>query len=105
MPATSAGGEQLSDLAAELRELGGRATTPIFIDQEGGRINRLKPPLAPDYPTPAAFGRLYRRRAGKPASAPPGFTGGCSLPISPAYGINADCVPCLDVPVAGADNR
>ena len=50
---------QLSDLTAELREIGGRAATPIFIDQEGGRINRLKPPMAPAYPTPADLGRLH----------------------------------------------
>ncbi|MBO0902209.1 beta-N-acetylhexosaminidase [Jiella sonneratiae] len=92
---------QLADLVAELKELGGRETTPIFIDQEGGRINRLRPPLAPAYPTPAAIGRLFALdpEAGERAAW---LQGRLLAADVMAFGINADCVPCLDVPVAGA---
>jgi beta-N-acetylhexosaminidase len=34
---------------------------PVFIDQEGGRVQRLRPPLAETYPPGAAIGALYRR--------------------------------------------
>ncbi|ORE98253.1 beta-N-acetylhexosaminidase [Aurantimonas sp. 22II-16-19i] len=94
-------GRQVADLVASLKEIGGRATTPIFIDQEGGRINRLRPPLAPAYPAPAAIGELFAadRRAGERAAW---LQGRLLAADVMAYGINADCVPCLDVPVAGA---
>ena len=31
---------------------------PVFIDQEGGRVQRLRPPLAPNYPAGGALGAL-----------------------------------------------
>jgi beta-N-acetylhexosaminidase len=94
-------GGQLSDLVAELREVGGRASTPIFVDQEGGRINRLRPPLAPAYPAPADIGRLHaaNAEAGERAAWLQGRL--LAADLMP-YGINADCIPCVDVPVPGA---
>src|SRR5690606_8482809 len=53
--------QQIRDLVAEARECAGRADAPVFIDQEGGRVQRLRPPLAPNYPPAARFGELYRR--------------------------------------------
>ncbi|MCB8836674.1 beta-N-acetylhexosaminidase [Aurantimonas sp. VKM B-3413] len=94
-------GPQLADLVAELRELGGRPTTPIFIDQEGGRIQRLRPPLAPSYPPAEALGHLYRLHASEGQRAA-WLQGRLLADDLAAYGINADCVPCLDVPVEGA---
>src|SRR6185369_17799600 len=35
---------QVSDLVASLRALIGRPDAPVLIDQEGGRVQRLKPP-------------------------------------------------------------
>ena len=98
-----AGGGQLSDLVAELRELGGRESTPVFVDQEGGRINRIRPPIAPHYPPPAAFGRLFAadREAGERATW---LCGRLLADDLARFGINADCIPCLDVPVTGADD-
>ena len=98
-----ASGSQLADLVAELREAGGRASTPIFVDQEGGRINRLKPPLAPSYPTPADIGRLYAAdaEAGERAAWLQGRL--LAADLMP-FGINADCIPCVDVPVPGANS-
>lgn len=92
---------QLADLVAELIDLGGRATTPIFIDQEGGRIQRLNPPLAPTYPPAAELGRLY---LSDPIAAERAawLQGRLLADDVMAYGINADCIPCLDVPTADA---
>src|SRR5690606_28454151 len=90
-------------LCASLRECIGNENAPIFIDQEGGRVQRLRPPLAPDYPAAAEIGALcLRDRAA-----------GCRAAWLQArllaadltrLGIDADCLPVLDVPVAGASN-
>ena len=51
---------QVTDLVREaLHELGGEA--PVLVDQEGGRVQRLGPPLWPAYPPGAAYGRIYDR--------------------------------------------
>ena len=92
---------QLSDLVAELKELGGGDATPILVDQEGGRVQRLRPPMAPNRPVAEEIGRLFRRdeEAGLRAA----FLQGRILAADIlAYGINANCVPCLDAPVEGA---
>lgn len=57
---------QLRRLTDTLRELDGRANLPILIDQEGGRVARMKAPEWPDFPSGAAFDALYERA---PASA------------------------------------
>src|SRR3546814_18347865 len=58
--------EQLRRLTEELRSLDGRAQLPILIDQEGGRVARMKAPEWPAFPSGAAFAALYERA---PASA------------------------------------
>lgn len=92
---------QIEDLVAELIDLGGRDTTPIFIDQEGGRIQRLRPPLAPEYPPAASIGRVY---ASDPAAGQrlAWLQGRLLADDLMAFGINADCVPCVDVPTMDA---
>ncbi|HVI04772.1 MAG TPA: beta-hexosaminidase, partial [Sphingomicrobium sp.] len=41
---------QLSQLTQSLRELAGRDDVPILIDQEGGRVARMRPPEWPAFP-------------------------------------------------------
>ena len=95
--------EQIRDLVADMRDCVGREDAPVFIDQEGGRVQRLRPPLAPDYPAAGALGALYRRdeeaglRAAWVLSRLHAFDLG-------RYGISADCLPVLDVPVEGASD-
>ena len=50
---------QLRALTDDLRALHGREKLLITIDQEGGRVARLKPPQWPAYPSGAAFDALY----------------------------------------------
>ena len=50
---------QVRALTDNLRELHGRARTFICIDQEGGRVARMKPPVWAAYPAGEAFDRLY----------------------------------------------
>ncbi len=96
-----ADGDQLRGLVADLRAAVDRNDAPVFIDQEGGRVQRLKPPLAPGYPSAAALGALYRndREAGLRAAWLMSRLHAFDLL---RYGITADCLPVLDVPVEGA---
>ena len=61
---------QVRNLTSALREAVGREA-PILIDQEGGRVQRFKPPLVPQYPSGADLGALYlaNRDAGLRAMA------------------------------------
>ena len=51
--------QQLRALTDSLREIHGRARLLITIDQEGGRVCRMKAPEWPTYPAGEAFDRLY----------------------------------------------
>lgn len=95
--------EQIRDLVDEMRDCVGRPGAPVFIDQEGGRVQRLRPPLAPNYPAGAAIGALWRddQDAGERAA--------WLLARLHAFdllklGITVDCLPVLDVPIEGASD-
>lgn len=94
---------QIADLCAAFRDCVGHADAPVFIDQEGGRVQRLRPPLAPDYPPAAVIGALYRRDAGAGLRAARTMSRLHAFDLM-KLGINADCLPVLDVPVEGAHN-
>ena len=68
---------QLRRLTDDLRSLDGRANLPILIDQEGGRVARMKSPEWPDFPSGAAFDALYERA---PASIAPSGTSWTAYP-------------------------
>ena len=53
--------EQIKDLIAGMRDCVNRPDAPVFIDQEGGRVQRIRPPLAPNYPAGAALGALWQQ--------------------------------------------
>ncbi len=95
--------EQIRDLVAEMRDCVGREDAPVFVDQEGGRVQRLRPPLAPNYPAGGALGALYRddEEAGLRAAWLLARLHAFDLR---RYGISADCLPVLDVPVEGASD-
>src|SRR3569832_355097 len=52
--------EQLRRLTDSLRDLTGRPDVPILIDQEGGRVARLRPPEWPAFPAAERFSQLYQ---------------------------------------------
>lgn len=73
----------------------------IFIDQEGGRVARLKAPEWPTFPPAASYGALYARdpEAGLEAS----WLGHRLIAAElAALGIHADCAPVLDLPAPGS---
>ena len=96
-----AGSEPLRRLIDDFRARVGR-DAPVLIDQEGGRVQRLGPPHWPSYPPGAAYGALYDRdrEAGLAAARLGARLIAADLA---ALGIDVDCLPIADVPVAGAD--
>jgi len=93
--------EQVAALVASLRDSVGRADAPVLIDQEGGRVRRLKPPHWRDAPAGEPFARLAAR---DPAAAAAALRLNYRLigRELAALGIDVDCAPVLDVPVPGA---
>ena len=51
--------EQMRALTDDLRGIHGRDRLIVSIDQEGGRVARMKPPVWPKYPAGEAFAKLY----------------------------------------------
>jgi len=75
---------------------------PVLIDQEGGRVQRLAPPHWPAYPPGAAYGALFDRdRSTGLAAARLG--GRLIAEDLRQLGIDVDCAPVADVPIAAAD--
>lgn len=92
---------QLIALTDSLRALSGRDDVPIFIDQEGGRVQRIKPPLAELYPAGEKLGDLYRLNKEQGLRATWLMSRLHAFDLA-RFGINSDCLPVLDVPVKGA---
>jgi beta-N-acetylhexosaminidase len=93
--------EQVRALTDALRALHGRERLLICIDQEGGRVARMRPPIWPEYPAAAAFDRLYDLA---PASAIAAMRAnaealGWDLAVA---GITCTHAPVLDVRQPGA---
>ncbi|HTV67026.1 MAG TPA: beta-N-acetylhexosaminidase [Rhizobiaceae bacterium] len=95
--------QQISDLTAAMRDSVGRPDAPVFIDQEGGRVQRIKPPITQNYPSGQHIGAIYRddKKAGVRAAWLMARLHAFDLR---RFGITADCLPVLDVPVEGAND-
>jgi beta-N-acetylhexosaminidase len=93
---------QISDLVASLRDSVGRHV-PVLIDQEGGRVQRIRPPILPHYPSGQALGDIYRRDREQGLRAAWLMSRLHAFDLL-KFGINVDCLPVLDVPVEGSSN-
>jgi beta-N-acetylhexosaminidase len=93
--------DQVRRLLDDVRGIVGR-DLPVLVDQEGGRVQRLGPPHWPNYPTGAAYGRVYDRDKAEGLSAARLGARLIAADLA-ALGINVDCLPLADVPVDGAD--
>jgi beta-N-acetylhexosaminidase len=95
--------DQLKGLTDDFRAAVGRSNAPVFIDQEGGRVQRLGPPSNAwrPYPPARAYGEAYAR---DPLAALRSARNVGRLMAEEliAAGITANCVPVLDVPQPGA---
>jgi beta-N-acetylhexosaminidase len=91
--------EQIKALTADFRAIVGRRNAPVFVDQEGGRVQRLGPPSKHwrKYPPASRYGELYRL---DPLAAVRTARNVGRLMADDMFqaGINADCLPVLDVP-------
>jgi beta-N-acetylhexosaminidase len=93
--------EQVRALIDQLRDAVGRADAPVLIDQEGGRVQRLKPPTWRQAPAPARFAELAER---DPEAAREAAQLNARLLAREVgeLGITVDCLPCLDIRLPGA---
>ncbi len=91
--------EQVKALCTDLRQCVGRPDAPILIDQEGGEVQRLKPPHWRDTPAPGRFAELQARnpRAGLEAARLNARLIAHDLRY---LGIDVNCLPVLDIPQA-----
>ncbi len=94
---------QLRHLCGELRDTVGRADAPILIDQEGGRVQRLKPPHWPKDPPPARFGALAERDPGRAEQAVRLMARAIAADLA-AVGVSGNAFPVLDLAIAGASD-
>ncbi len=90
--------EQVAALTAEMRATVGWHA-PILIDQEGGRVQRMGPPHWPAYPPARAFlginDPVQQREIVR-------LSARLMAHDLKSVGIDVDCLPVLDVPVAGS---
>ncbi|WP_282608395.1 beta-N-acetylhexosaminidase [Pelagibius sp. Alg239-R121] len=93
--------EQLRHLTYDLREAIGREDAPILVDQEGGRVTRLKPPNWRAVPAPGRLGALVAR---DPATAEEAVRLNTELMAAELrdVGLNVNCIPSLDLALPGA---
>lgn len=89
---------QLRALTDSLRDLHGRDDVPILIDQEGGRVARMKAPEWPAFPAGAAFDALYDLAPITAIEAARSNAEAIALVLG-EVGVNVDCLPVLDVRV------
>ena len=94
---------QLRRLTDDLRSLDGRTNLPILIDQEGGRVARMKSPEWPAFPSGAAFDALYERAPASAIEAARLNAMALAAMLS-EVGITVDCLPLLDVRQPGASD-
>jgi beta-N-acetylhexosaminidase len=94
---------QVAALTNEIRDVLGRADVPILVDQEGGRVQRFRPPNWPLYPAGAAFGQLYDIDPALGLRAAR-LSARLIADDLTRVGVTVDCLPLADVPVPGADD-
>ena len=88
--------QQMRALTDELRALQGRDRTFICIDQEGGRVARMKPPVWRAYPPGEAFDKLWDVAPATAIEAARANAHALGLDLA-EVGISVDCLPLLDV--------
>ncbi|MEJ7925527.1 beta-N-acetylhexosaminidase [Sphingobium sp. AN641] len=94
---------QVRALTDDLRALHGRDDLLIMIDQEGGRVARMQPPVWPQFPCGEAFDRLYEIAPSSAIAAARANAHAIALTLA-EVGINVDALPLLDVRQDGASD-
>jgi beta-N-acetylhexosaminidase len=95
--------EQVLRLTESLRALSGRDGLPILVDQEGGRVARMRPPAWPAFPAAERFALLYDAAPSSAIEAARSNPRAIALTLR-ACGINVNALPLLDVRQEGASD-
>jgi beta-N-acetylhexosaminidase len=95
--------DQLLRLTDSLRALSGRDDVPILIDQEGGRVARMRPPEWPAFPAAEKFALLYQAAPSSAIEAVRANARALALMLR-SCGINVNALPLLDVRQEGASD-
>ena len=90
------GRDQVRALTDSLRDLAGRDDLAILIDQEGGPVARMKPPVWPAFPAGPVFDAAYEVAPMTAIQATRANGEALGLMLS-EVGVSVDCAPLLDV--------
>ncbi|MBE7637687.1 beta-N-acetylhexosaminidase [Sneathiella sp. P13V-1] len=95
--------DQLRQLISDLRSCVERSDAPVLVDQEGGRVQRMRPPHWFQAPALGKIGALYDI---DPAISERAAVLATELIINDlkSVGFNVNCSPCLDLPRAETSN-
>jgi len=96
--------QQLNELTGELKSLYPNRKTLIFVDQEGGRVARIKPPIAKSlFPSAEHFANNYQST---PLKAKSELKANCMELMSELkqFGIDSPCAPVCDIKFDGASD-
>lgn len=91
--------EQLEELVVELRALFPDRRLPLFVDQEGGRVQRLRPPHWPALPAAGTIGRLFDRDPRRGRQAARLYARAIAATLA-AADLDVVCAPVLDLHLA-----
>jgi len=94
---------QLKALTDDLRALHGRDDLLIMIDQEGGRVARMQPPVWPEFPAMQRFDSLYDAAPSSAIEAARANAQAIATTLREC-GITVDALPLLDVRQEGASD-
>ena len=87
---------QVRNLIASVRDCLGRDDAPVLIDQEGGRVARLRPPLWRPYPPARRIGEVAERDPAAGAALAGAVARRIALDLA-GLGIDWVCAPVLDL--------
>jgi beta-N-acetylhexosaminidase len=93
--------EQLRRLVSDMRASIGRPDAPVLIDQEGGRVTRMKPPHWRAAPAAGRFASLARRDLAEAVEATRLNARLIAAELT-AAGVTVNCLPVLDLQLDGA---
>ena len=93
--------DQVRRLCAQMRDAVGRDNAPILIDQEGGRVARLRPPHWRTRPANGDIGALYDRERKQGLEAA-WLAARLIAHDLHQIGVNVDCAPMIDTRQPGA---
>jgi beta-N-acetylhexosaminidase len=92
--------DQVRALTSALREIVGNTNVPILVDQEGGRVMRLKPPHWRNIAPAGAFADLFDRNPDDAREAAYANARLMAMDLRQA-GFNTTCAPVLDLRLPG----